>query len=77
MDHLQSDFGRRVIRAAHLAVAMHIARDNQQRSKAIGRRAATGNPGLRLVTDDAPSSAVENRSPWTLAGEDPAGSFAA
>ena len=77
MDHWQNDLGKRVVRAAHMAVAMHIARENQQRATAIGRRAAIANPALRLVTDDAPSSAVDNRSPWTLAGEDPAGSFAA
>ena len=77
MEHLQNDLGKRVVRAAHMAVAMHIASENRERAKAIGRRAATGNPGMRLVTDDAPSSAVELRSPWTLAGEDPAGSFVA
>jgi hypothetical protein len=62
------DLGRRIVQAARLAATLHRLVDVQEWESEFGRRAVTGK-----VRDDT----SVRRSPWTLAGEDPAGSFVA
>ena len=76
-----ADLGRRIVQAARMAVAMHCLIHREWNSD-FGRQPKTGRAESGEVMDDlstgqrelnAPQAALP--SPWTLAGEDPAGSF--
>jgi hypothetical protein len=85
MMQVPQDLGKRIVQVARLAAAMHL---EEARKLEIGRHPAVGMAAVGLVKDDPSSAATERqacpapracpeRSPWTLAGENPAGSFAA
>jgi hypothetical protein len=79
MVHVPSDLGQRIVQAASLAAALH---DQTVRNLEQGRPALLSDNLAGSIKDDVPSKAITRRviplhSPWTLAGEDPAGSFAA
>lgn len=77
-----TSLGERVVRAARMAAMLHLRLlENME----FGRNAPVGDGGLGLraaglVKDGLPSAAIDLRghsptSPWTCAGENPAGSF--
>jgi hypothetical protein len=67
------DLGQRMIQAARLAVELHL----QLAAAEIGRQPSNGlvTDGQPFAEHGSPSMAVGRRSPWTWAGENPAGSF--
>jgi hypothetical protein len=79
MMQVPHDLGKRIVEMARLAAAMHL---EEARKMKIGRQPTVGIAAAGLVKDDLSSAArargaCPERSPWTLAGDNPAGSFAA
>jgi hypothetical protein len=76
MEQLQvpEDLGKRILRAARMAVAIHCL-TYREWSTDYGRRPKTGRAESGEVMDDLSTKETAMPSPWTLAGDDPAGSF--
>ncbi|HUB24139.1 MAG TPA: hypothetical protein VL992_01825 [Tepidisphaeraceae bacterium] len=77
---LPGDLGGRIVQAARLAMTLHCTMAWQKNLEGgafmnVGRQPKTGRAESGAVTDDLPAGRAVEPSPWTLAGEDPAGSF--
>ena len=81
-----ANLGQRIVTAARLAMTLHREAEFLEAFQAVqqsssvgmqnfGRPAVTSGAVSGLFTDDTPSEANRSRSPWTQAGENPAGSF--